>query len=37
MVKAMETFVKKIKNLEKKGKFRKYKSLTALRSEIENM
>jgi hypothetical protein len=29
-------FVKKIKSLEKKGKFSKYKSLSDLKKEIEN-
>jgi uncharacterized protein DUF2683 len=29
-------FVKKIKKLEAKGKFKDYKSLSALKSEIEN-
>ena len=29
-------FIKKIKNLEKKGKFKTYKSLATLKSEIEN-
>ncbi len=29
-------FVKKIKNIEKKGKFKNYKSLLALRKDLEN-
>ncbi len=29
-------FVKEIKNLEKKGKFKTYKSLSALKADIEN-
>jgi len=29
-------FIHKIKNLEKKGKFKQYKSLTQLRNQIEN-
>ena len=29
-------FIKEIKNLEKKGKFKPYKSLSALKSDIEN-
>lgn len=29
-------YVKKIKNIEKKGKFSRYKSLSAFKKEIEN-
>ena len=29
-------YVQKIRNIEKKGKFKTYKSLSALRKEIEN-
>jgi len=29
-------FINKIRNLEKKGEFKKYKSLTQLRNQIEN-
>ncbi len=29
-------YIKKIKNLEKKGKFKSYNSLSALKKEIEN-
>ena len=31
-----QEFVKKMKSLEKKGKFKEYKSLSELKAEIEN-